>query len=248
LTVEILAKEEEGRVGAFGIASGFSNMQGIAMDLGGGSTQITWMISHQGAVQSSPRGAFSFPYGAAALTRKLADLKSGKSEDEAKRATNKFRHEMKKNFIDAYHQIDIPKELVERAQKEGGFPLYLSGGGFRGWGYLLLYQSQVKGHHYPISLINGFSAQKVQFENTEALKKVARDSRRIFRVSDRRRSQVPAVAFLIKGWLKRCLMASKKRISVKEEFAKEYYFRSSRLVYAARIRSRLQLPLMHGLL
>jgi retrograde regulation protein 2 len=87
--------------------------------------------------------------------------------------------------------------MVEKAISGGGFPLYLSGGGFRGWGYLLLYMSQVHGRNYPISLINGFSAKRAEFEDVERLKKVARQADKIFRVSDRRRAQVPAVAFLV---------------------------------------------------
>jgi len=71
LTIEMLAKEDEGKVGALGISSSFSDMQGLVMDLGGGSTQISWMIVQEGLVQTSPKGAFSFPYGAAALTRRL---------------------------------------------------------------------------------------------------------------------------------------------------------------------------------
>jgi retrograde regulation protein 2 len=197
LTVEMLPKEDEGKVGALGIASSFSHMQGLVMDLGGGSTQISWMIVERGNIRTTPKAAFSFPYGAAALTRRLEELTAGKSKDEAERAKDKLREEMKANFLDAYENLEIPKELVEKAKSDGGYPLYLSGGGFRGWGYLLLYQSQVHGHHYPISLINGFSAQKAQFENTETLKEVARTAHRIFRVSDRRRAQVPAVAFLV---------------------------------------------------
>lgn len=104
---------------------------------------------------------------------------------------------MKTSFLEAYQKLQIPDEVIERAKTDGGFTLYLSGGGFRGWGYLLLYQSQVHGHSYPISLINGFTAQKAQFENTESLKDVAKTARQIFRVSDRRRAQVPAVAFLV---------------------------------------------------
>jgi retrograde regulation protein 2 len=197
LTVELLPKEQEGEVGALGIASSFSHVRGLVMDLGGGSTQITWMIAHEGKVETSPKGAFSFPYGAAATTRRLADFKAGKSKEEAEKAREAFRDEMKANFRDAYDKLEIPDELVEAAKKEGGFQLYLSGGGFRGWGYLLLYQSQTEGHHYPISIINGFWAGREAFENTEKLKETARKAKDIFRVSDRRRKQVPAVAFLV---------------------------------------------------
>jgi retrograde regulation protein 2 len=194
LEVEMLGKEEEGYVGALGVASGFSDVSGLVMDLGGGSTQITWMVSKNGTVEVSKKGSVSFPYGAAALTKKLADLRKGHEPDDT---VAKFRAQMIDEFRAAYDALEIPTELVERARKTGGYPLYLSGGGFRGWGYLLLYMSQVNGKHYPISLINGFTASKSKFEDVEALKRIARDAEKIFRVSDRRREQVPAVAFLV---------------------------------------------------
>lgn len=197
LTVEVLPKEEEGKIGAMGIASSFTYVGGLVMDLGGGSTQISWMISREGQVQTSPTGAFSFPYGAAALTRLLDDLKSGKSKEENEKALAKLREDMTRQFLDAYHNLEIPQELIDIARLYGGFQLYLCGGGFRGWGYLLLYQSQVHGHHYPISIINGYKADKVHFESTHELKEIAHTANKIFRVSDRRRAQVPAVAFLV---------------------------------------------------
>ncbi|KAJ5378415.1 hypothetical protein N7509_011534 [Penicillium cosmopolitanum] len=196
--VELLRKEEEGIVGAWGIASSFSDVEGLALDLGGGSMQMTWIISHAGEVQISPKGSVSFPYGAAALTQKLADLKRGKSKSEAKKAKEQFRQEMADNFRTAFEALQIPESLRQKARDHGGFPLYLSGGGFRGWGYLLLYLHQTRGQRYPISIINGYSAQKKDFEDTEALKEVARTAHEIFRVSDRRRKQVPSVAFLVK--------------------------------------------------
>ncbi|KAF9894135.1 hypothetical protein FE257_009108 [Aspergillus nanangensis] len=197
IAVDILPKEQEGIIGAWGIASGFSDIEGLAMDLGGGSMQMTWIRSHAGNVHISPKGAFSFPYGAAALTQKLADLKKGKDKDEARRATDQFRGEMEANFRKAWKDLEIPDDLAEKAKRQGGFNLYLSGGGFRGWGYLLLYMHQARGEYYPISIINGYSAPKEDFQNTEALKKIARTAHTIFRVSDRRRDQVPSVAFLV---------------------------------------------------
>lgn len=193
----MLRREEEGIVGAWGIASSFSDVEGLALDLGGGSMQMTWIISHAGNVRISPQGSVSFPYGAAALAQKLADLKRGKRKEDAKRAKEMFRREMRSNFRAAFDRLEVPENLVRRAQEQGGFPLYLSGGGFRGWGYLLLYLHQTRGQSYPISIINGYSAPKADFENTEALKEVARTAHEIFRVSDRRRKQVPSVAFLV---------------------------------------------------
>ncbi|KAF3080008.1 hypothetical protein TWF706_003042 [Orbilia oligospora] len=197
LDIELLPKHEEGEIGALGIASGFWNMEGLVMDLGGGSTQLTWMVSQGGNIRISPRGSFSFPYGAAALTKRLHDLRKHKSVDEGDEAVKMFRKEMIENFRSAYDNLQIPEILVERAQREGGFNIYLSGGGFRGWGYLLLYLNQTHGRHYPISIINGYTAGSDQFKDTQTLKSVAHAAKNIFRVSDRRRAQVPAVAFLI---------------------------------------------------
>jgi retrograde regulation protein 2 len=149
------------------------------------------MIAHEGKVETSPKGAFSFPYGAAATTQRIAELKAGKSKEEAGKARDAFRNEMTANFRDAYDKLEIPDQLVEAAKREGGFQLYLSGGGFGGWGYLLLYQSQTGNHQYPISIINGFWAGKEAFENMEKLKETARKAKDIFCVSDRRRKQVP---------------------------------------------------------
>jgi retrograde regulation protein 2 len=195
--VEMLGKEEEGEVGAFGVASSFANVRGLVMDLGGGSMQITWMIAHEGQLRTSPNVAVSFPYGAAAMTKRLADAEKDKSEDEAEKAKDLIRQEMKSNFQSAYDSLQIPPELIDAAKADGGFTLYLSGGGFRGWGYLLLSQNQEHDHHYPISIINGFWAKKDDFQDTKKLKEIAKQADKIFRVSDRRRKQVPAVAFLI---------------------------------------------------
>jgi retrograde regulation protein 2 len=195
LKVGMLTKEQEGNVGAMGIVSSFSDVRGLVMDLGGGSAQLTWIISNDGMVRTSPRVAVSFPYGAAALTRRLAECDDAEDPDTAR---NEFRREIRDNFRRAFDEdLDIPEELKEEARRRGGWHLYLSGGGFRGWGYLLLSESQKRGQHYPISIINGFKVYKDELTDTERLKEVARDAERIFRVSDRRRYQVPAVAFLI---------------------------------------------------
>ena len=195
--MQLLDKEEEGQIGALGIASGFMAMEGLVMDLGGGSTQISWIVSQGGYIRTSPKGAFSFPYGAAALTKKLEEIQDGKDEDEAKEAVDEFRQEMIHNFKKAYNMLEIPDVLRDEAEREGGFRIYLSGGGFRGWGYLLLYLNQTGKHHYPISIINGYTVGREKFQDTEAVKKIAKAANDVFRVSDRRRSQVPAVAFLV---------------------------------------------------
>ena len=83
--------------------SNISQFRGALMDHAdgsvGGSTQITWMIAKDGNVEISPRGSVSFPYGAAAMTRRLAEVDA--------HAKAQLAEEMKANFIQAYHQLKV---------------------------------------------------------------------------------------------------------------------------------------------
>lgn len=194
LEVRVVSKEEEGRIGALGVASGFASVEGLVMDLGGGSTQITWMRAKDGVVTTSPKGSVSFPYGAAALMRRLQEARK-----KSPKAEYDLKEEMKSNFRKAYEELEVPDDMVKAAEKQGGFDLYLSGGGFRGWGYLLMSESKVD--PYPIPMINGFKASRADFHDTTAVMKTVSKSDtkdiKIFRVSKRRAAQVPAVAFLV---------------------------------------------------
>ncbi|KAL8943435.1 MAG: hypothetical protein Q9216_001073 [Gyalolechia sp. 2 TL-2023] len=184
--VEILAKDEEGRIGAMGVASSFGSIKGLVMDLGGGSIQMTWMIFEEGEVRTSPVGAVSFPYGAAALMMRLGEV--------GIQGHDSLRDEMAKNFENALEALDVPESLLKDAEEEGGLTLYLSGGGFRGWGYILMSLHPVQ--PYPIPIINGFRVPKSSFlPNVEEYS----DPASTFRISSRRASQVPAINFLIKA-------------------------------------------------
>lgn len=147
------------------------------------------MVAKSGKVETSPKGSFSFPYGAAAMTRKLAEFEH---QDQAGRT--KLEQEMKADFQKAYNELEIPQSLLANADRNGGFTLYLSGGGFRGWGYLLMSQHKIS--PYPIPIINGFQVGKSDFQNIARIEVVAAEQQ-TFRVSKRRASQVPAVAFLV---------------------------------------------------
>lgn len=182
--VELLPKEEEGRLGATGIASSFSSVKGLALDLGGGSVQISWLYSRSGQVETSPKGSVSFPYGAAALT-KLMEGALGALE------LQKLQNQVAKNFERAIEYLEMPATLVKEAMEDEGFTLYLSGGGFRGWGYILM--SLHATQPYPIPIINGFRVPRSAF--LPDLQSPPDSS--IFRISSRRASQVPAVKFLI---------------------------------------------------
>ncbi|PPJ59427.1 hypothetical protein CBER1_02419 [Cercospora berteroae] len=194
--VMMLAKEEEGRVGAMGVASSLPSLSGLVMDLGGGSTQLSWIVKNGASdgVRLPPSGAVSMPYGAAAMSRRLA-------EAEKTGTTGKLREEVYSAVRAAYQTLQVPKELERAATDAGGFTLYLSGGGFRGWGYVLMSQHRVQ--PYPVPVINGFRVSRNAFLEIDQVKAAAADSLEhtgegeLFRISERRAGQVPAVAFLV---------------------------------------------------
>ena len=95
------------------------------------------MIAKDGHVQTSSKGSISFPYGAAAMTRKFAELSvpspdhSGQHESRSPERSQRTELEetMKFQFRQAYEDLDLPESLQHKA-KHGGLTLYLSGGGF----------------------------------------------------------------------------------------------------------------------
>jgi retrograde regulation protein 2 len=188
--VNMLPKEEEGRTGAYGVASSFDTVRGIMMDLGGGSTQITWLMAENGDIKMSPTGSVSMPYGAAALSRQLDEATKMRGN-----ALAELREEISSKLKDAVQAINIPEELLRDAKSPNGLNLYLSGGGFRGWGFVLMSQHEVR--PYPIPIINGFKTSTTQFSNIQLVTTAAEEDDNIFRVSERRASQVPAVALLV---------------------------------------------------
>ncbi|PUU76938.1 Ppx/GppA phosphatase family-domain-containing protein [Tuber borchii] len=188
--VELLSKSEEARIGAEGVASSVGSVTGLVMDLGGGSTQLNWMRSEKGVCQMAEKPV-SMPYGAAALTKRIETAIDGT-------AIGVLRDEMKEKISEAFNSLQVPKDLQLDAEAEGGFTMYLSGGGFRGFGYLLLDQHDIK--PYPVPIINGFKAPGNAFSSLADLHLDPELSDRLdekFRISGRRARQIPAVAFLI---------------------------------------------------
>ncbi|KAG7877920.1 hypothetical protein KL935_000950 [Ogataea polymorpha] len=186
--VFLLSKEEEGTTGAYGVASSFHDISGLLMDLGGGSTQISWIQAKNGEINISEHPV-SLPYGAAALTDRL------KYEDHMY-----IYDEIKKAYEVALEKINLPAELIKEAEANGGFRLFCCGGGLRGLGHLLLANDP----NYPIqTIINGYSTtyENVrQMANYLLLKgEVPKfDSiGKLFKVSARREQQLPAVGLLV---------------------------------------------------
>jgi len=192
-TVELLPKEEEGQIGALGVASSCASIHGMVMDLGGGSTQLTWVSTRDGEMQWGEGGSVSLPFGAAALMRRIEA-----AEQSGPAATSDLTNDVQEQLSSAYASLRSSTATSPGADDEP-FNLFLSGGGFRGWGYLLMSSHAIS--PYPIPIINGFEVSASCFRNTASVTALAAaaltPSTSVFRVSDRRASQVPAVALLV---------------------------------------------------
>ena len=203
LGVELLSKEDEGRIGALGIASSFpAPLKGVVLDLGGGSVQISWVnMAVSGELQRS-KSTVSMPFGAAAM---MGRLNSGTKASD-------LSQEIESAFRNALQELDLPNDIHDPAAD--GITLYLSGGGFRGWGYTLMERHTIQ--LYPIPIINGFGISADAFHPQGVLAREfahqdaqSTSEQRIsnpitddeFRISARRASQAPAVALLIDSLL-----------------------------------------------
>ncbi|KAF9339542.1 hypothetical protein BGZ91_005597 [Linnemannia elongata] len=196
-SVELLSKAQEANIGALGVMASYHTVQGLFMDLGGGSVQLNYIIRgpRDGQGASSPN-AQSWPYGAAALSKRLNACGSDKV------ARQEIFDEMVLAFKHGLDAIDVAPAVREHNEREGGYRMYLSGGGFRALGYLLMARKMKKskdGSRYPIPIINGYMA------SGKELSKIVHEYRNLapeevqtcFRVSKRRAKLIPACATLM---------------------------------------------------
>ncbi|MCJ1418625.1 hypothetical protein MMC32_004973 [Xylographa parallela] len=188
LEVEMLSKEKEGEIGAMGVASSFSGLKGVVMDLGGGSIQLSWLDQEVGATRGGPIRSVSLPYGAAAVKRHMDEAQAS-----GPTAFQDLREKIKGDFGQAAASLAIPSHVTINPEQSDGLKLYLSGGGFRGWGYMIMASHEID--PYPIPTINGFEVSRSQFLRNN--QEIPRNSENIFQVSSRRVSQMPAITFLV---------------------------------------------------
>jgi len=177
---ELLPKEEEGRLGAVGVASSVSDLEGLVLDMGGGSFQMTWVDKkNDGQISMGSSGSISLPYGAAALKARMdAFHTEGKG--------NSMNEELAPALRKGLDDLQIPPKKA--------YNLYLSGGGFRGWGHILIATSSIQ--PYPIPIVNGFHVPGSEFlPSQDQLPNPAA----MHRISSRRATQVPAVQTLIRA-------------------------------------------------
>ncbi|KAI1767665.1 Ppx/GppA phosphatase [Hypoxylon sp. FL1150] len=193
LGVHVLAPEVETLFGAMGARSGFTSVNGLFLDLGGGSVQMTYLNSSEdGYEMAAAQSGKSLPFGAAKLMR---ILEGGETEAQAE-AVDTLQEGMQAAFAKLQQQFPSLKDI--QAKEDAGIDIYLCGGGFRGYGNILMHTDAIQ--PYPIPAVGAYTVQGSLFGRTKAMRKVNRkyDSK-IFGMSKRRRQQFPAIATVVEA-------------------------------------------------
>ncbi|KAK4034159.1 Ppx/GppA phosphatase family-domain-containing protein [Parachaetomium inaequale] len=211
LSVYILAPPVETLFGSVGARSGFVDVKGLFLDLGGGSVQMTYLDSYasKSRVQKDSVGpevaaalaGQSLPFGAARLIKVLDNSDAATQASEISR----LRGGMSEAFKTLCAKFSSLAADAAEAQQSGageggkatpGLDVYLCGGGFRGYGSMLMYRHPVQ--PYPIPSIGSFTVSGNVFGQTKDLLEFNRSfDGKIFGMSKRRRAQFPAIVAVV---------------------------------------------------
>ncbi|GAB1310503.1 retrograde regulation protein 2 [Madurella fahalii] len=213
LLVYILTPQVETLFGAVGARSGFVDVKGLFLDLGGGSVQMTYLDTYAakaGTPEDTPGyeavaalAGQSLPFGAARLIKILED------PDADIRATeiSQLRGGLGEAFQTLCARFPTLKSAADEAQKNkkpsrdggvSGIDVYLYGGGFRGYGSMLMHNHPIQ--PYPIPSIASFTVSSKLFGKTRDMLKVNKSfDAKIFGMSKRRRAQFPAIVAVVEA-------------------------------------------------
>jgi retrograde regulation protein 2 len=189
LTVNILSPGMESLFGAMGARSCYDHVDGLFMDLGGGSVQMTYVNSNDASYDIlAAKVAQSMPFGAAKLTGTMNNQATFSS-------TKQELHSLMRSTFEGL-QTQFHK-LKTQAHSAEGITIYFCGGGFRGYGSMLMHTHEVQ--PYPIPDIGGFTVSGVQFMQTKSMLKANDQEGKVFGMSKRRRQQFPAIVIVVEA-------------------------------------------------
>ncbi|RYC60443.1 hypothetical protein CHU98_g5754 [Xylaria longipes] len=196
LGVHVLAPEVETLFGSMGARSGFATVNGLFLDLGGGSVQMTYMNSSmRGYDIKAAQVGKSLPFGAAKLINIL------ENDDTEIRAV--ALDELKAGMHSTFSRLQQEFPLLGDTQNEpdsSGIDIYLCGGGFRGYGSILMHNDPI--HPYPIPTVGAYTVKGSSFKQTATMRQTnAEYEGKIFGMSKRRRGQFPAIAMVVDALL-----------------------------------------------
>ncbi|CAG8725209.1 9806_t:CDS:2, partial [Cetraspora pellucida] len=151
--IDLLSKDDEAKISAMGIIATYYGVEGLVMDMGGGSVELNYVIHHpkEGTIKMSD-SPINLPYGAAALTKLLNEADNPQKRHEL------FK-QLKTDLENGYKKLNPPKYIKD----DHGFNVYMCGGGLRSLGYLSMSEFESETNEsskhkliYPIPIINGY--------------------------------------------------------------------------------------------
>ncbi|EFX05562.1 retrograde regulation protein 2 [Grosmannia clavigera kw1407] len=215
LTVHVLAPEVETLFGSAGARAGFASVEGgLMLDLGGGSVQISYVDSRLGAGYETmaARTGQSMPYGAARLTRLVVESlptettttatlmmtpeAKAKAESEATAAVAPALADDLTAALARLQEQFSDRAAAASAKGSSSIDVYLCGGGFRGYGSMLMHNDPVQ--PYPIPIMAGYTVSGALFGETQRMRHINHaEEGKIFGLSKRRRQQFGAIATVV---------------------------------------------------
>ncbi|OTA04938.1 retrograde regulation protein 2 [Trichoderma parareesei] len=211
LTVSILDPPVETLLGAvMGSRSGLGGIPGGALflDLGGGSVQMTWVdTSAQDYEMEAALAGGSLPYGAAKLMRVLQENPEHVQAAETAKLSDGLRDLFARLCarFPALEAIRAANEEGEQQQQQQQqekplVDVYMCGGGFRGYGSMLMHDDPIS--PYPISSSNTYAVRGSRFKDTGRMLQLnASYEGKIFGLSKRRRQQFPAIVAVVDAFV-----------------------------------------------
>jgi retrograde regulation protein 2 len=199
LHVQILEPAVETLLGAvMGSRSGLADVQGGALflDLGGGSVQMTWVdTAVEGYEIHAAKAGNSLPFGAAKLKRILDNL-TGETQLLELGKLSVGMQDSYKRLCATFPALDAIRTAYENGDTSSLVNVYMCGGGFRGYGSMLMHDDPIK--PYPIPSINSYTVDGDRFKQIARMRQINQEYEgKIPGLSTRRRSQFPAIAAVI---------------------------------------------------
>lgn len=202
LSVQVLEPNVETLCGAvMGTRSSVVGVPGGALflDLGGGSVQMTWVDTSTPNyfVDAAVAGA-SLPYGAAKLIRVLEQQSAETQEAELETLRTGIKS-VYDNLCARFPALQAIREAHERGES-ANVDVYMCGGGFRGYGTMLMHDDAIK--PYPIPSISTYTVDGAKFKQTQRMLKInAEYEGKIYGLSKRRRNQFPAIVHVVEAFI-----------------------------------------------